>query len=92
MSLFLVLFAVGSFQTPSLLPGNKEMGKGAGPKDSEHIIKKSDATMIYFFYFLFFFYSCAKSLLGCKVHSGRSCTTVAQPEVTGLHGDVACFI
>lgn len=49
-SLFLVLFAVGSFETPSLFPGNKEQPRektnGAGPKESAHINIKSDTTII----------------------------------------------
>ncbi len=70
-SLFLVLFAVGSFETPSLLPGNKEQQcektNGTGPEESAHINIKSDTTIIIITQFHFFFFTVVQS------HYGASC-------------------
>lgn len=64
-SLFLVLFAVGSFRTPSLLAGNKEQHcektNGTGPRESKHInikIRYNNNSN----YLVSFFCRCGKSL------------------------------
>lgn len=65
-SLFLVLFAVGSFETPSLLARNKEQQRektnGTGPGESKHINIKIRCNNNYN-HFVSFFCSCAVSLL-----------------------------
>lgn len=71
-SLFLVLFAVGSFKTPSLLAGNKEQHRektnGMGPGESKHInieIRYNNNSN----YLVSFFRRCGKSLW-CWVPAG----------------------